>query len=314
MDPSTALTIQFTFAKKADGTYSAVLNSPDNENIKNVAADSVSVNDTAVRLQVKPLSGSYSGTMKGVSIEGQWSQQGQNLPLVLTRYEAPRLSKAAIDTLSGTWNGPLTTPIGKLTFVFRFKPDDKGELQGTLSVPEQGPAEFPMSEIAFVDNTLAFKIPRVNGDFTGTYANGGLNGSWKQGAPGFPAKGMPVALKKGEYLPPTYVLKLSNQSYAAVSGTWEGTLNLTSPQGKQVSLPLILRIMTNGAGQYVGFVDSPSQKARDISVTEATFDAGKLVLKLAGIGAEYRADLSGKTLSGQWTQGPVTNALTMTRK
>ncbi|MEJ0009013.1 MAG: hypothetical protein WDM77_22265 [Steroidobacteraceae bacterium] len=41
VDPKTAMTVQFTFSKKPDGTYSAVLSSPDNSGISNVAVSSV---------------------------------------------------------------------------------------------------------------------------------------------------------------------------------------------------------------------------------------------------------------------------------
>jgi hypothetical protein len=315
VDPTTALTIQFTFAKKADGTYSALLNSPDNANIKNVAADSVSLQDAALKLQVASLSGSYSGTVKDASIDGHWQQQGQTLPLVLTRYEPPHLSKAAIDTLTGTWNGPITTQGGKLTFVLRFKPNDKGDLEGTLAVPEQGGREIPMSDVAFADDTLTFKVPLVAGDFKATYASGALNGTWKQGrAPGFPADGLPVVLKKGEYRAPAHPLKLSNAAFVALSGTWEGTLQVKTPQGQEISVPLVLNFLTDSNAQYVAYIDSPSQKVTGLPVTEASLDGSKFVLKVAGVGAEYRADLNGKTLAGQWTQGPVNTPLTMTKK
>jgi hypothetical protein len=314
VDPSTALTIQFTFAKKADGTYSAVLNSPDNANIKNVAADSVSLKDAALKLNVASLSGSYSGTVKDASIEGQWQQQGQTLPLLLTRYEQPHLSKAAIDTLTGTWNGPITTRVGKLTFVLRFKPDAKGDLEGTLAVPEQGGREIPMSDLAFADNTLTFKIPMVAGDFKATYASGTLNGTWKQGAPGFPADGMQVVLKKGEYKAPAHPLKLSNAAFVALSGRWEGALQVKTPQGQEISVPLVLNFFTDSNAQYVAYIDSPSQKVTGLPVTDATLDGSKFVLKVAGVGAEYRADLNGKTLTGQWTQGPLNTPLTLTKK
>lgn len=314
VDPTTALTIQFTFAKNADGSYSAVLSSPDNANIKNVAADSVSFKDAALKLQVASLSGSYSGTVKDTSIDGQWQQQGQTLPLVLTRYEQPHLSKAAIDTLTGTWNGPLATRVGNLTFVLRFKPNAKGELEGTLAVPEQGGREIPMSDLGFADNTLTFKIPMVAGDFKATYASGVLNGTWKQGAPGFPADGMPVVLKKGEYKAPAHPLKLSNAAYVALSGRWEGTMQVKTPKGEELSVPLVLNIETDRNAQYVAYIDSPSQKVTGLPVTDASLEGSKFVLKVAPVGAEYRADLNGKTLTGQWTQGPLNTPLTLTKK
>jgi hypothetical protein len=314
VNPSTALTIQFTFAKKPDGGYSALLNSPDNGAIKNVAANAVTLTQDALKIDVAALSGSYAGTVKAASIEGQWTQEGKALPLILTRYQAPQLTKAAIDTLKGTWNGPLTTPRGALTFVVRFNTNDKGELQGTLAVPEQGGLALPMSDIEFADNKLSFKIPLVAGDYTASYANGVLTGAWKQGAPGFPSNGLPVTLKKGEYVAASVPLKLAGESFVTLSGKWQGTLQVTTPQGKAVSVPLVLRFETDKQAQYVGFIDSPEQHANGIPITDASLAAGKLIVKANGIGVEYRADVSGKTLTGQWTQGPMSNPLTMTKQ
>ncbi len=314
VNPSTALTIRFTFTKKPDGTYAATLNSPDNGAIKNVAANAVTLAQDALRVEVTALSGSYAGTLKGASIDGQWTQEGKALPLVLTQYQKPQLTKAAVDTIVGTWNGPVVTPRGTLTFVVRFKANDQGELQGTLAVPEQGGLALPMSDIEFADNKLSFKIPMVAGDYTAAYANGVLTGAWKQGAPGFPSNGLPVTLKKGEYVAATVPLKLTNETFAMLSGAWQGTMQLTTPQGKQVSLPVVLRFETDKTAQYVGFIDSPNQHATGIPVTDASLAAGKLVVKANGIGAEYRADLSGKTLTGQWTQGPMSNPLTLTKQ
>ncbi len=106
VDPKTALTIQFTFAKKPDGSYSAVLNSPDNSALKDVPADSVSWKGGALSLKVAALSGAFDGTMQGGTLAGQWQQPGGKLPLVLSPYQKPVLSKAAVDTLTGTWSGP----------------------------------------------------------------------------------------------------------------------------------------------------------------------------------------------------------------
>jgi hypothetical protein len=79
-------------------------------------------------------------------------------------------------------------------------------------------------------------------------------------------------------------------------------------------VPLVLSVATNNEAQYVAYLDSPSQKVTGIAVSEASLENGKLVMKIAAIGAEYRADLNGKTLTGQWTQGPLSTPLTMTKK
>jgi hypothetical protein len=123
------------------------------------------------------------------------------------------MSKAAIDTLTGTWFGPLKIPGGEMTFVMRFKTDAKGEFGGTLAVPEQGGVELPMSDIQFADNKLTFKIAQVAGDYAATVANGVMTGAWKQAGPGSRPEGMPVSLKKGEYAAQVYPLKLSTESF-----------------------------------------------------------------------------------------------------
>lgn len=268
-----------------DGTYSAVLDSPDNPSIKNVAASSISLTDTALKLAVASLSGSYSGTVKGSTIEGQWSQPGGNLPLTLSPYQKPALSKAELDQIVGSWNGPLQTPNGSLTFVLRFKAGAQGDLEGTLAVPEQGGNEFPMSEVEFGNGKLSFKIAPVRGDFRADYANGTITGVWKQ--PSVPPEGFKVSLKRGDVGAKKYVLKLSGDAFAKVSAAWHGTLTVKNPQGAEVALPLLLRFFTDERAEMMGALDSPSQKAMDIPITEASLNGNQLVLKVAAVGAEY---------------------------
>ena len=313
VDANNSLTIQFTFAKDAKGAYTAVLNSPDNGAIKNTPATGVTWDGSNVKLQVAALSGSYAGALKDGKINGQWTQPGGPLPLVLSPYQKPVLSKAAINTLAGTWVGPLKFPGGELTFVVRFKTNDKGEFGGTLAVPEQGGNETPASDIQFADNKLTFKIPQVAGEYSATLANGVLTGAWKQPGPGVPPEGMPVSLKKGEYVAQVYPLKLSTESFATLNGSWTGKLEVTTPQGQKAPLTMILRFGTSAAGQYVAFIDSPDQKAMNIPVTDLSFADGKLSLKVAAVRGEYNGTLSGKTLTGTWVQGPMSLPLVLTR-
>ena len=311
VDPKTAMTIQFTFAKKPDGSYSAVLDSPDNPSIKNVPANTVSLTDSALKLTVASLSGSYSGTVKGGTIEGQWTQPGGTLPLVLSPHQKAVLSKAERDQIVGAWNGPFTMPGGSLTFVLRFKEGAQGDLQGTLAVPEQGGNEFPMSEIELGNGKLSFRIPQIRGEFRADYANESITGFWKQ--PGMPPEGNKVVLKRGEVGAKKYVLKLSGDSFAKVSGGWKGTLTVKNPQRADVALPLVVRFFTDERAEMMGAIDSPSQKAMNIPITEASLTGDQLILKIAAIGAEYRGTLAGQKITGQWTQGPQSFPLTLTR-
>jgi hypothetical protein len=312
VDPKTAMTIQFTFAKKADGSYSAVLNSPDNSALKNMAADSVTWKGGALSLKVAALSGGFDGTLQGGTLSGQWKQPGGTLPLVLSPYQKPVLSKAAVATLTGTWSGPLTTPGGTLTFVVRFKPDDKGEFQGTLAVPEQGGAEIPMSDIEFAANKLTFRIALVKGVYEATLANDTLTGLWRQGEPPQPPAGFSAVLKKGDYVAKVIALKMPGEAFGKLAGAWKGDLHATGPQGP-VTIPIVLRFETNAHADMVAFMDIPIQKVTGVPITEATLTGDKVVIKIGAQG-EYDAVLSANTLTGDWKAGPQSIPMTMTRK
>lgn len=313
VDAKTSLTIQFTFAKDAKGAYTATLNSPDNPALKNTPATGVSYDGTNLKLQVAALSGSYAGTLKGGKFEGQWTQPGGALPLALAPYQKPVLTKGATDTLTGAWNGPMSIAGGTYTLVLRFKNNDKGEMTGSVSVPETGGQETPMTDIEFADNKLSFRLPQVQASFSGTLAGGVLNGVYKQPAPGLPPDGLPVVMKKGDVAVKVNDLKFAGADAEALRGKWQGTISMTSPQGQQISLPIVLRFETNAQGQFVGFIDSPSQKAMGIPVTEASLAAGKLSVKVGALRAEYTATLDGKTMTGQWSQGPASIPLTLTK-
>ncbi len=316
VDPKTAMTIRFTFTKKPDGSYAAVLNSPDNASIKDVAADSVLWKAGALSLQVPSLSGSFAGTLGAGAISGQWKQPGGALPLVLARYEKAQISKAATSILVGSWNGPLGTPQPSLTFLIDFKLDDKGQLQGSLKFAEQNVPVPPFSDIEFADNKLTANIQMPNGipgQYSATYANGVLTGVWRAGNPLQPPAGVPLVLKKGTFVPVVHVLKLSAESFGQLAGTWNGDLQATGPQGP-VTIPLVLRFETNKNADMVAFIDSPKQNAMNLPVLEATLAAGKLMIKVGLVNGEYDATLSGNSLTGEWKQGPGVLPLTMTRK
>ena len=220
------------------------------------------------------------------------------------------MPKAALDTLVGGWLGPVAAGPGTMTFVAQFKVDAKGELQGSLSVPETGGMPFAMSDIRFTDNKLSFKVAVVSGEYTATYANGAFTGLWRQGEPLAPPEGVPVVLKRGQYVAPSHALKLSAESFALLAGTWNGALDVPG----QGPLPIVMRFETDKHGDSVAFMDSPSQHASGIPVTEASLSAGKLFVRVEVMQGEYSATLSGNSLTGEWAQGGGSLPLTMTRK
>jgi hypothetical protein len=312
IDANTSLTIQFVFSKRPDGSYGALLNSPDNGAIKNVAASAVTYGGGMLNVQVASLSGSYAGSLKDGKFDGRWTQQGSTLPLVLAPYTKPVIAKAGRDLLTGSWGGPMNIPgIGPLTLIVRFK-EEKGELGGTIAVQEQGGQETPVSDLELNGDKVTFRVPRGGAEFTGTVANGVIDGNWKQPQPMFQPNGLKVALRKGEFKPPVYPLKLTNEQYVKLSGRWQGKMAV--PQAPNGSLTVIFRIETNESNQYVGYTDSPDQGGRGIPMAEAMLEGDKVTFKVPVLRAEYTGTLAGKTINGTLTQGGQPRELNLAKQ
>ena len=305
LDATNSLTIQFTFAKDAKGGYTATLNSPDNGAIKNTPATGVTWDGSNVKLKVDALSGSYAGALKDGKINGQWTQPGSTLPLVLSPYQKPVMSKAAMDALVGDWLGTATLPGRSINFVFQFKKNAKGELVGTISLPDNGLVDAPLTDVEFDGTKLSLNAPRINAGYGGTLAAGQFNGNLKIAGPGVPPEGVPLNVKKGQYVAKVYPLKFSTEEFAAINGSWKGKIELTPPNGQKVALTMVMRFGTSDDGRYVGFIDSPDQKAMNIPITDASFKDGKLMVKVDAVKGEYNGTLAGKTITGNWVQGPA---------
>jgi hypothetical protein len=225
----------------------------------------------------------------------------------------PRMPKADADVIVGSWSGSLKPPGPGGTFVMRFSLTDRGDLAGTLAATSaQGSGEWAMEEAEFANGRLFFKLPLLRGEFTARYVDGVLDGVWKQvGAPSDVA----ITLKKGDVAAPMLrALKLSGESFPLVSGRWSGTLKIKNPQGQEVSQPFAMLFATDANVQIVGAVESPALGAKSVPISEASLEGGKFAAKIEALGAEYRGDLSGNTLKGEWIQGAQRVPLTVTRQ
>lgn len=303
VDAKTSLTVRFTFSKDAKGVTAAVLNSPDNAAIKNTPATGVTWDGTNLKLQVASLGGSYAGALKDGKLNGEWTQPGGKLPLVLAPYQKTVMTRAAMQTLTGVWHGTAKVGGQERNVVFRFKADDKGEMTGTFSQPDQSEEQRPLENIEFVDGKLDVKVPPVRGSYSARLAGNQFNGTLLSASPMIPLDGIALVMKRGEYVPEVHALKLTAEAFAQLAGKWQGTLERTSSSGQKLSMPLVLRFEKNAAGQYVAFFDATTQRVNTVAVSDAGFSGGKLVVKAALMGAEYQATLSDKTLTGEWSQG-----------
>ena len=303
VDARTALTVRFTFDKDAKGLTTAMLNSPDNAAIKNTPATGVTWDGANLKLQVVALSGSYAAVLKDGMLNGEWTQPGGKLPLVLAPYQKLVMTSADKKTLTGTWHG--TAKVGGVdrNLELRFKTNDKGEMTGTMSLPDQSTDQRPLDDIEFANGKLDVRLTPVRGSYSGTLSGNQFTGMLKVPQATVPPEGVSVVFKRGEYVPEVHALKLTAEGFAQLAGKWQGRLERTQSNGQKTSTPVALRFEKNAAGQYVAFFEITNQQVNTLAVTDASFSEGKLMAKIALMGAEFQATLSDKKLTGQWSQG-----------
>lgn len=294
--PGSELTIQFVITQNADGSYSVVLNSPDQGAIKDIKASSVSFDSGTLKLDVTDLSGSYEGVLKDGKFEGNWKQEGTSIPLNLKPYEKPVLSKEDMQRLAGQWYGPLKIPTGDLTLVFRFEIEPDGGYKAFLDSPDQGATGIPVSDVELVDNALTLQISVARAEYKGKITGNEIVGNFIQGG-----QPLPLTLKKGEYKPEV-ALNLSKDIKDKLSGEWHG--QLATPRGL---IHVAFKFETTGKGDFVGFYEVPDQNVKGIPVKEADFKDGKLTLKIKVANAEYKATLAGDKMTGEWMQAGLSN-------
>jgi hypothetical protein len=305
VDATTSLTVQFTFSKAPNGSYTGVLNSPDNAALKDAPVTGVTWDGTNLKLQVPSLSGSYAGVAKGSTLDGKWTQPGGVLALVLAPYVKPTLTAAASKALAGKWFGAISAAGTTTTITFDIK-QEGNDLTGTFAIPEQGLQGVKITQIESANGDVTLRIAQFQGEYKGKLSGEQITGKFKLPSPVMPPDGFPVTMKRGEYKVEATVLKIAPEAFAQLKGKWEAPMELTNPQnGQKMALKLILRFENNAKGEQVAFLDSPVQNANGLVVNTATFEGGKLSVKVGAVGGEFTGTLAGKTLTGEWAQPAV---------
>jgi hypothetical protein len=292
--PGSALTVQFAITAKPGGGYGAVLTSPDNGAIKDVAAANVTFVDGKLTVDVPRLSGGFSGTLRNGVIEGEWSQEGQKLPLSLRPYVKPTLTKADIERLTGEWVGTMNGGGAELTMVFRLATAADGTFGGVLDIPGRRMG-LAVTDVVLDNGEFAAKAA-VPGEFKGKLSGDEIVGQWTQ--PNMAGASLPLTVRKGKYVAPTYELDLPPAAREQLVGSWRGTLG---------PLELIVRFVTDAQGKTRGYLDVPAQGARDLPITAASLAGSKVSFRIAVIGADYAGDLAGGKITGEWKQPGMPN-------
>jgi hypothetical protein len=295
--PGSELIIHFVIDKSADGSYSVVLDSPDQGAIKNINASSVVYDSGKLKLDVADLSGSYEGVFKDGKFEGNWMQEGESLPLNLSPYEKPVLTKEDKTRLLGQWHGELKIPTGTHTLVFRFEMGEEGEFNAFLDLPDAGASGLPVVDVELVDGNVRLNIPAAQAEVKGKLAESEIVGEIKLSAQPFP-----LTLKKGEYKAPVLSLHLPKETAERLSGEWHGQLKMPMS-----IVHVEFRFETTEKGEFVGFFGMPDQNLKGVPITEADLSDGKLNMKVKALNAEFKGQLTGDELAGEWAQAGMSN-------
>jgi len=299
VSPNEKMTIQFILTKKTDGSYTAVLNSPDTGGIKNVAASAVKYAGGKLSIDVASLSGSYSGTVAKGAITGEWKQQGSTFPLVLTPYKKPDAS--SLKPLLGEWVSKLkVTEDMIITVVFHFEYAKDGKFVSTFDQPDQGAKGLEISDVVLEGNQVSFKIPIASGEYKGTLVKNTISGVYKVSG-----RELAMDLVKGKYQAPTAQIDLSADAMKLLLGRWTGKIG---------PLSMVFRFEGNAAGKPAVFIDVPEQKAIGLVVAKATLTDGTLSLDVPAVFGKYVGKLSGNKIDGTWTQNKQDIPLSLTKE
>jgi hypothetical protein len=283
--PNEKVTIQFIITKRANGSYSVVLNSPDTGGIRNIAATGVKFAEGKLILDVAGLSGSYSGTVAKGAITGEWKQSGSTLPLILTPYKKPTVS--TLKPLLGEWVGELVPPGGqKIIAVFRFQISKEGKFSGSADIPEQGQSGIPLTDVALEGDQVTLKIAGGQAEYTGKLIGNKIEGAVKQAG-----QDMKITLTKGKYEIPGAALPPEDMK--RLMGLWLGKYGQGGPTHITV-----WKFEKRTDGKLKGTAAAPEATTQVLPITDLSLKGDQLALKIPGAGAEFTGKLTDESLSG----------------
>lgn len=296
--PGTEITVLFDLTENADGSYSAVLNSPDMGAIKDIEASSVSLDGSQLSISVSALSGEYSGSLNNGVFEGEWTQPGSTIPMNLSPYVKAQLSQEAIATLLGQWSGKLVIPGGEFTIVFDFELDEGEEFVGSVQIVEQG-AKPAMADISFDGDEIFFRVPQLQAEYRGQVSGDSITGTLLQ-------QGQELALNvsKGEFVEVLPTLELTDANMEQLEGSWAG---------KMTGITLVFNFDRSEDGVIFVTVDSPDQGVEGLKVEAAQVTDNRLHMSVAGVTAQFRGEIDGENIVGEWSQAGMTNPLTVSK-
>src|SRR5689334_17410871 len=92
--------------------------------------------------------------------------------------------------IAGHWEGAIKVPNGALSISVDFTAAADGKLSATISIPQQGAKDLPLSDVGFNNGEVTFALAGVPGDpkFRGKLSDDKqkIEGTFSQGGAGLP--------------------------------------------------------------------------------------------------------------------------------
>jgi len=151
-----------------------------------------------------------------------------------------------VQSIEGSWEGPLNSPVGKLRLVLNVSKDSSGGFKATLDSPDQGASNLPIDKITLTDSFVHFEKQDIQAIFDGAISRDGteIAGSLRQGIVS------PLVLKKVSKSPATQT---------SAVGFNRGRIKL-----EPCNIPVLTK--DAGCGRYDVFEDRIAKAGRKISL------------------------------------------------
>ncbi len=171
------LRLVLKISRSPDGKLKATVDSPD-QNVKDIAVDTITFQDGTLRLEMKALSASYVGTLSkdAAQLTGEFTQ-GRAMPLNLVRViqGVPTLvgssgSLQSTPSIEGNWFGALDVGGFKLRLVLKISKSPDGKLKATVDSLDQNAKDLAVDTITFQDGTLKFEMTALSASYVGTFS------------------------------------------------------------------------------------------------------------------------------------------------
>jgi hypothetical protein len=138
-----------------------------------------------VLITVSSIKASYAATVDGNKMSGKWSQNGDTVPLNVTKADAAGPGGGSSTNTAipeGDWQGTLVAPNGRLPVVFHLGVDGSG----TIDIPAQ---RFNAAlEYSLDGSRVTIIVSSINMTYAATINGNRMAGTWSQNGQQVPLK------------------------------------------------------------------------------------------------------------------------------